>query len=337
MKIGFFDIEGWEKPIVEKRLSTHSLFFSEDRIDEFHIPKKNDFEVLSVFVDSRITEKVLEYFPNLKFVCTRSTGFDHIDLAAAGKKDVLVSYVPGYGEHTVAEFTFGLILSLTRKIYDAMDRIREKELFLSEGLRGTEINGKTLGVVGTGRIGKRVIQIANGFSMKVIAHDPYPDGGFREKNNFEYVSFEDLLKRADIITFHVPYNKSTYHMLNKNNIGKVKSGALIINTARGGIIETEALIYGLKNGIIGGAALDVLEEEGEIKDELEYLTRVEPKAEQLRTMLYDHILMETPNVLITPHTAFNSDEALKEILETTLQSIEGFVAQTPINLVPKAK
>jgi D-lactate dehydrogenase len=337
MKIGFFEAEGWEEEIVRKRLSSHEVFFSDKKIDDFTLPKRNEFEVLSIFVDSRMTEKSMAHFPNLRFIATRSTGFDHIDVKPAKEKDIIVSHVPGYGEHTVAEFTFGLMLSLTRRIYDAMDRIREKELFSSEGLRGTELNGKILGVVGTGRIGKRVVQIAKGFSMKVIAHDTYPDEDFRKKIGFEYVSFDELIGKSDIITFHVPYNKATHHLINKGNIEKIKKGALIVNTARGGVIETEALIQALRKGILGGAALDVLEEEGEIGDELDYLTKAKPKAEELRTMLYDHILMETPNVLITPHTAFNSEEALREILETTLQNIEAFVAGKPINLATGGK
>ena len=337
MKIGFFGIEGWEKDIVSDRLPAHELYFSKEKIDEYELPEKNDFDVLSIFIDSRINEKTLEHFPNLKFVATRSTGFDHIDKKAAKKRGVLVSHVPGYGEHTVAEFTFGLMLSLTREIYHAIDRIKETGSFSLEGLRGTDLNGKTLGVIGTGRIGSRVIRIAKVFGMNVIATDPYPNKALQKEIDFKYVPLEELLSVSDIITCHAPYNKSTHHLINKENIGKISRGALLINTSRGAIIETEALTKALQDGILGGAALDVLEEEGEIKDELDFLTRAHPQEEVLRKMLYGHILMEMPNVLITPHTAFNSQEALEEILETTLENIEGFVGGEPVNLIPEDK
>ena len=337
MKIGFFGIEGWEKDIVSEKLTGHDLYFSEDKIDDYNLPEKNDFDILSIFIDSRVNETTLKHFPNLKFVATRSTGFDHIDSAAAKRHKVLVSHVPGYGEHTVAEFTFGLMLSLTRNIFHAIDRIKESGSFTLDGLRGTDLNGKTLGVIGTGRIGSRVIRIAREFGMNVIATDPYPNKELQKEVEFKYVPLEELLSVSDIITCHCPYNKSTHHLINKENIGKISKGTLLVNTSRGAIIETEALTQALKDGTLGGAALDVLEEEGEIKDELSFLTKAHPQEESLRDMLYNHILMDMPNVLITPHTAFNSQEALEEILETTLENIEGFIKKEPINLIPGVK
>ena len=322
------------KKIIKEHFPENNIYLSNNVLDENNIPEENDFEIISVFINSRITEKVLSHFPNLKFITTRSTGFDHIDLEACKKHNITVSYVPGYGDNTVAEFTFGLLLNLTRKIYQALDQIKESESFALSGLRGVDIKGKTIGVVGTGRIGREVIKIAKGFSMNVIAYDPYPNEAFQKEIGFEYVSFEDLLKNSNIVTLHCPYTPQTHHLINKGNIGMMKQGAYIINTARGGLIETEALIEVLNNGTISGAGIDAIEEEGAIKKELHFLEEPHEDKEKLKTILYDHMLMRMPNVLMTPHNAFNSQEALERILNTTLENIKAFKEGTPANLVP---
>lgn len=335
MKIAFFEIENWEKEIIEKELNDHELFFFDKKISELEKINENDFDVIAIFINSIINEKTLQHFKNLKFITTRSTGFDHIDLKTCKEKNILVSYVPGYGDNTVAEFTFGLILNLTRKIYQSIDQIKETGFFnvnLKE-LKGIDLKNKTLGVVGTGRIGKEVIKIANGFSMNVIAYDIYPDENLENRLNFKYVTFEELLKNSDIITLHCPYNEKTHHLINKNNIFQIKKGAYLINTARGGLIETEALLIGLEEKIIAGAGLDVLEEEGEIKDELKYLTNNQEESKKFKTILENHILLRFPNVLITPHNAFNSKEALERILYITILNIKNFINNTPINLI----
>lgn len=335
MKIGFFEVEGWEKEILSANFSGGTISFFEQKLDSDNLPEKNDFEIISVFVNSKITKEVLKHFPNLKFITTRSTGFDHIDLKTCKEAGVAVSYVPGYGDNTVAEFAFGLILNLTRKMYQCIDQIKESGSFALEGLRGIDIKGKILGVVGTGRIGKEVIKIAKGFGMSVVAFDPYPDNNFQKEIGFEYLSLEEVLKKSDIVTLHCPYLKSTHHLINKQNIMNMKKGSYLINTARGAIVETEALVQALKKGVLAGAGLDVLEEEGEVKDELNILADGHPNEETLKNMLYDHILMEMPNVLITPHNAFNTSEALERILNTTIQNIEGFTGGKLINLVPE--
>lgn len=333
MKIGFFELEGWESEIIQKNFPDDELFFSKDKIDALNLPQQKDFDILSIFVNSRINSEVLASFSKLKLLTTRSTGYDHIDLKACAERNISVAYVPGYGDNTVAEFTFGLILNLTRKIYQAIDRIKEDGLFSINGLRGIDLKGKTLGVIGTGRIGKEVIKIAKGFSMKVIATDPYPDVNYAQEMNYTYVSLEDLLRNADIITIHTPYLSQTHHLINKNNIRIIKKGAYIINTSRGPIVETEALIQALKDGILAGAGLDVLEEEGEVKDELNFLTKSHPREQILKNMLYNHILMEMSNVLITPHNAFNSQEALIRILNASIENIKNFKDNKPFNLI----
>lgn len=332
MKIGFFELEGWEEKILKTQFPNEELFFSTEKIDSDNLPKGTSYDILSVFIDSKIDKDVLNHFPNLKFVATRSTGYEHINLSDCKEKGVLVSFVPGYAENTVAEYTFGLILNLTRKIYQAINQVKSKEFFSIANLRGIDLKDKTLGVIGVGRIGKEVIKLAKGFGMKVIATNPSLDNLLAERIGFTYVSLEDLLRNSDIITLHCPYNASTHHLINKNNIGLIKKSAFLINTARGGIVETEALVSALENGTIQGAGLDVLEGETDMKDELELLSKKTASEEKLKTVLYDHMLIRMQNVLITPHIAFNSKEAMTRIVNTTVENIQGFMSQTPINL-----
>ncbi len=334
MKVAFYEIEGWEKEIIKEKLKEHEVFFYEEKIDEINLPPKNDFEIISIFVDSRITEKVLNQLPSLKLVTTRSTGYDHLDLKILKQRNIKAAYVPGYGDNTVAEFTFGLILNLTRKIYQAIDLIKETGVFSTKEFRGIDLKNKTLGIIGTGRIGKEMIKIAKGFEMKVLAYDPYPDFKYAKKMDYLYTDLNELLEKSDIISLHCPYNKNTHHLINKNNINLIKKGAYLVNTARGGIVETEALVIALEKGILKGVALDVLEEEGEIKDELKFLSQNENIQNNiLKTLIQNHILIKNPKVLITPHNAFNTQEALERILNTTLENIIGFINNQPQNLI----
>ena len=334
MRIAFFEIEGWEEKFIRESFPKEDVFISKDKVTSLCLPHTTDFQILSVFVESRIDKIVLDCFPNLKCIATRSTGYDHIDVVEAKKRGITLLYVPGYGDNTVAEFTFGLILNLTRKIYRSIDQIKETGSFSLVGLRGVDLRDKTIGIVGTGRIGKEVAKIAKGFDMKILGYDPYPDKKFEKEVRLEYTSFDDILKRSDIVSFHCPYIKETHHLLNQDNINLIKRGAYLINTARGPIVETEALVTALQKGILGGAAIDVLEEEGETKDELTILAQGHPQEEELKIMLRNHILMKMPNVLITPHNAFNSKEALERILRTTIENIRGFLGKKLINQIP---
>lgn len=333
MKLAFFELEGWEEKIIREKFPNDEIFLSKEKLNESNLPAQNDFEVISIFVNSPITEKVLAHFPNLKFLTTRSTGFDHIDLAACKKRGILAAFVPGYGNNTVAEWAFGLILNLTRKMYLAIDRIKETENFNFEGLRGIDLKNRTIGIIGTGRIGKEMIKISHGFGMNVLAFDLFPDEAAAKELGFEYADLETVLKNSDIISIHTPYSEKTHHLINKENIKFVKPGAYLINTARGGIVETDALVWALQNKILAGAGLDVLEEEGEIKDEMLFLREGEMRGEKLKTVLENHILMKMPNVLITPHNAFNSQEALQRILDTTIENIKSFSLGNPVNLI----
>lgn len=288
-------------------------------------------EIASVFIYSSLRAETLRRMPRLKMIATRSTGLDHIDLVVCRKRKITVSYVPSYGENTVAEHTFALILALSRKVHQAYFRTTRGD-FSFEGLEGFDLNGKTLGIIGTGHIGLHAARIARGFGMRVIAYDVRPNPFMAETLGFKYVPFERLLGTSDIITLHAPYSPQTHHMINKDNIRKIKRGALLINTARGGLVETEALTLALDQGILAGAGLDVLEGEELIKEERQILSK-EFSMERLRTLLQNHILLNRENVVITPHIAFNSREAFQRIIGTTATNIEAFLAGRPENTV----
>ncbi|MEM2915981.1 MAG: NAD(P)-dependent oxidoreductase [Candidatus Woesearchaeota archaeon] len=331
--IAFFELEPWQKRYIRKRLSKHNLVFIDDALKPENAAKAKGADILAVFIHSKIDKKVLNLLPKVKLVTTRSTGFDHIDLKECAKRKIAVSNVPAYGDITVAEHTFGLILAISRKIVDAVERTR-KAHFEIEGLCGFDLKGKTLGVVGTGRIGRNVAHIGScGFGMKVIAYDVYPNEELAKECGFKYVPFEKLLSESDVITFHVPLTKETTHMLNKKNLNKVKKGAILINTSRGAVIETGAILEGISRKIFSGVGLDVLEEECAIKEELEFLSKGFKKARDIQTLLAEHVLFEQPNVYVTPHCAFYSKEALERILDTTISNIESFLKKSPQNLV----
>ena len=329
-KIAFFEAEEWEKPYLKKEFKGHKLYFFDDELNEKNVGK--DFDIISVFIYSKVNKKILDKFENLKLIATRSTGFDHIDLKECKKRKIIVCNVPNYGENTVAEHTFALILNLTRKIHKAWERTRRLDFSIS-GLRGTDLRGKTIGVVGVGNIGKHVVRIANGFEMNVIAYEIHMHKKLAKEMNFKDVSFDCLLKNSDIITLHCPYNKHTHHMINKKNIEKIKKKALLINTSRGGLIETDALVNALDKGILSGAGLDVLEDECYVREDKQVMSKHFPKKCDMRIILENHILAKKDNVIITPHNAFNSIEALERILDTTVDNIKGYLKKKVVNMV----
>lgn len=340
-KIAFLELNDWEKIYLQKfsEFSSQCDFFEEE-INSTNAEKFSSYEIITIFINSRIDKEVLDKLPQLKLIATRSTGFDHININECQKRNILVVNVPDYGSHTVAEFTFGLILCLVRKIYDAYHQVRETGQFDVSELKGRELFNKTIGVVGTGKIGTNVIKIAKGFGMKILAYDKYPNQELQQQLGFEYVNYEDLLKNSDIITFHVPYTPETHHLLNQSNIQLVKQGAYIINTSRGGVIETEALYQALKNKQITGAALDVLEEEELMREEQELLLSQNKNlinSEKIRTTLLNHIFIDLDNVIVTPHNAFNTEEGLERIVQITIDNIENYLKQTPLNIVKSTK
>lgn len=309
-----------------------------ERVDVFREPlhvksaaMAGDAEIISVFIYSNITREVLDAMPNLKLIATRSTGFDHIDMEACRERGILVANVPRYGENTVAEHAFGLILALSRKIYQAVLRTSRMD-FSTEGLRGFDLYGKTLGVVGAGAIGMHVIRIGKGFGMNVLAYDTKEQQLLAEVLGYHYVSFEELLSKSDVITLHVPLIPATQHMINHDTIKLIKPGAILINTARGSIVDTSALVTALNEGIIYGAGLDVLEGEEEIKEEAQLIAETLP-VEKLRTMVQNYALLHRDNVIITQHIGFYSLEAEARIMQTTINNIRSFRAGTPQNVV----
>ena len=331
MKIAFFEVEDWEGEYLKGKLNGHQLKFSNEKLSLENAAQIKDFDAISVFIYSKIDEQIIQAIPNLKLITTRSTGFDHIDLEVCKKQGITVCNVPSYGENTVAEHTFALILSLSRNICKACIRRFEQD-FSIEGLEGFDLKGKTIGVIGTGQIGLHVIRIAKGFGMNVVAYDVHQNKLLSEVLGFEYVSLENLLARSDVITLHVPYMKATHHLMNKDTFKLVKKGAILINTARGSIVDTEALIDALDKKILAGAGLDVFEGEEVIKEEKQLL--YDPKnLEVLASLVKDHILLSKDNVVFTPHIAFYSKEALERILETTVENISAFVSGKPQNVV----
>lgn len=332
MKIHYFSSEPWEEEYVRTKLATDDITFYDKPLSAYPDLHDDTAETLCIFIDSHIGNAELERFPALKLIATRSTGFDHIDLAAAKERGVAIVTVPFYGENTVAEFTFALLLALSRRIPEGQHRVRD-EKFSPQGLRGFDLGGKTIGVIGCGHIGMHVIKMANGFGMKVIGFEVNPDPAVAAANNFTFVSMSELLSTADIVTIHVPYNPHTHHLINKENVGTIKKGAYLINTARGAIVETEALVSALQSGTLAGAGLDVLEEEGDMADEMALLSAPHPNEDALKVMLENHYLINHPRVIVTPHMAFNTAEAVTRIIDTTVDNIQKFAAGTPANIV----
>ncbi len=330
-KIAFFEVEDWEKKYIENNFSDFQPILTEEKLDEATITKYQDAEIISIFIYSTLGKEVLEKLPNLKLIATRSTGVDHIDIAACKQRGIVVSNVPTYGEHTVAEHAFGLILAISRKLIPSVERAKKGD-FSSKDLTGFDLYGKTLGVIGTGHIGKNVALLGISFGMKVLAFSRNQEQDLVSKGA-EYVSLEELLEKSDIISLHLPHTSETEHIINMQNIGKFKKGAILINTARGALIETKAILEGLEKGILAGVGLDVLEEENALKEEKEFLSSEHIKKGDIQTELLDHILLHRDDVIITPHNAFNSKEALQQILEVSLGNIKSFLSKAPTNIV----
>ena len=320
MKITFFETEVWEEEYIKERLKNHKVAFIKDSLNLKTVELAKNAEIISVFVYSEINKNILAKLPNLKAIATRSTGFDHIDLRECRKRKIIVSNVPTYGENTVAEHTFALILALSRKIHKSYERTIRGNFSL-DGLRGFDLKGKTIGIIGLGHIGEHVARIAKGFEMNILSVDRHKNQKLAKKLGLKYTSLNTLLKSSDIVTLHIPYNKSTHHLINEKTIKLMKKDSIIINTSRGGIIDTGALVKALASKHLVGAGLDVLEEESLIKEEAQLLSKNFPK-EKLQNLIENHMLLTFDNVIITPHNAFNSKEALQRILDTTIENIK---------------
>lgn len=332
MKIAFFELAEWEKQYFEKEfVNSFEVFFSDKPLSKDTIEPIKDVEMLVVFIHSYINKEILDQLPNLKFISTMSTGFDHIDMAECKNRNITVCNVPTYGETVVAEHAFALLLAISRRLIESVERVKSGN-FSPNGLTGFELKGKTLGVVGVGSIGTNVIKIAKGFGMNVLAYKRTPDLVLEQQLGFKFVDMDMLYAKSDVITLHVPYSKETHHILGAEAFEKMKDGVIVLNTARGGLIENSALLAALHSGKVRGAGLDVLEEEPILMEEKELISKDYDKA-ALLTVLQNHMLVSHPNVIISPHNAFNSTEALQKIVETTHQNISEFASGAPINTV----
>lgn len=333
VKIAFFEIHEWEIAELKKSIKGHTLKFYSEALTPENAGEIKDFDVVSVFIYSKINADVLAKLPNLKYITTRSMGFDHIDLNACEKKGVKVSTTPHYGDNSVAEHTFGLILSLSRNIHKAYVR-NLNENHSIEGLKGFDLKGKTIGIIGVGRIGSKVAQIAKGFEMNILAHDHHPDKILAKKLGFSYVSVSELLKKADIVTLHVPYCSENHHLINSKTLKLMKKSAFLINTSRGPIVDADALMKALNKDEIAGVGLDVIEGEELIKEEKELLHDLgNLNIKKIHELAVDHRIIRNEKVVFTPHIAFYSQEAVQRILDVTIENINAFSKGKAINLV----
>ncbi|MCK5080689.1 MAG: hypothetical protein KAQ63_00865 [Candidatus Moranbacteria bacterium] len=305
MKITFLEVEDEDKNKVQKVFSKAKILSGVLPEDEI-IEKCQDTEILCVFIYSQISQKVIKSLPKLKLIVTRSVGYDHIDLKAAKEKGLIICNVPDYGSHVIAEHVFALLLSGIRRISEGEERVEKEHKFEFQGLRGIALKGKTLGIIGMGKIGRNVARMASlGFLMDVVAYDPFPDEDLARENHFEYVKQDEIWQKSDIISLHCPLLPETHHLVSNKVIDKMKKGVVIINTSRGGVVKTPDLVKGLKSEKIAYAVLDVLEHEKNINDNKE--------------------LLEMSNVIITPHVAFYADDSMNRMYEEALSSIERFL------------
>jgi D-lactate dehydrogenase len=322
--IYFYDATELDKTQLSAALSStdHHWEFVSDKIEPANCNPET--EVISTFISSNINRAVIEALPKLRLIACRSTGFNNVDLVAAQEHNVTVVNVPTYGENTVAEYAFTLLLALQRKLPQVL--AAKKAQFSPTDLMGRDLQGRVIGVIGTGHIGQKSLKIANGFGMEAIAYDAFPKEELQAQYHFKYVSLDDLLTQSDVVTLHTPYLPETHHLMNQERLSKMKPGAILINTARGELVDTKALCEQLDNGHLGGAVIDVIEGEALLNyhEETALLRSDTMPEEALRHSVEINILEEMPNVIISPHNAFNTVEAIERINQTTAQNVIDF-------------
>lgn len=319
MKTAIFDIHDFEKDIftLKNEQFHHDLTFIDSKLTPETASLASGFPCVCPFVNDKLTSKTLKQLKDggTKLLALRSAGFNHVDLKEATELGLKVMRVPEYSPYSVAEHAVALILTLNRKTHRAYNRVREGNFSLS-GLVGFDLHGKKVGVIGTGRIGKVFTKIMRGFGCEVLLNDLFPDEAFARETGSRYCDILELYQSCDIISLHTPLTATTLHIIGREALSHMKKGVMLINTGRGGLIDTPELIRGLKSGHIGTAGLDVYEEEAGI-----FFQDLSGK------ILNDDILtrlMTFPNVLITSHQAFLTQEALSNIVETTLKNISAF-------------
>lgn len=327
MKIAVFSTKLYEKEFFEaaNKLGRHNLKFVADRLSEETIDLTQGCEVVCCFVTDDLNRAVLQKLKErgVHLVALRSAGYDHVDVQTAHFLGLSVVRVPAYSPHAIAEFSVGLLLALSRKITLAHDKVRQHNFSLEEQV-GFNLYGKTIGVIGTGYIGSIFVKIMAGFGCKVLACDPYPNESCRKQGAI-YVDLKTVLRESDVVSLHCLLNQETKHLINKSTINLMKKGVLLINTSRGGLIDTPAVIDALENQHLGGVGLDVYEREKAL-----FFT------DRSQASISDKVflrLQSFQNVIITGHQAYLSSEALESIAETTMKNIAAFEKGSPQNTV----
>jgi D-lactate dehydrogenase len=315
MKVAIFSAKPYDEQFLNEANQEfgHELHFFENHLNEKTVCLASGFPAVCVFPNDDLNGKVLETLAEqgTRIIALRCAGYNNVDLATANDLGLHVVRVPAYSPYAVAEYALGMILTLNRKYHKAYNRVREGNFTLN-GLMGFDIHGKTIGVIGTGRIGTVMANILKGFNCRVLAYDPCPSFMY-EEHGVHYVELSELISHSDIITLHCPLTPHTYHLIDESAVSQMKSGVMLINTSRGSVIKTQAILNGLKSGKIGALGLDVYEEESEVFFE-----------DFSDTGINDDILarlLTFPNVLVTSHQAFFTKEAMGNIAYTTLANI----------------
>ncbi len=323
-KTVFFDVEDYEREFLNKNNSGNFVLISSPLNDTSKIGDNiADAGIISVFTTSHISEEILEKFPDIKLIALRSVGFNHVDLEYCKKRGITVENSPNYGNKSVAEFAFALMLSVCRKLLPAENDYRNT-VINPNNLIGRELGGKTAGVVGAGAIGAAFVRLAYGFDMKILCYDLKPNQELVKKFNVKYVDFETLLKSSDFISLHTPLTKNNFHLFDEKAFKIMKKSAVLVNTARGELVDSEAMFRALASGEIAGAGLDVLESEDTINDLNLVIGINRLSNNELRNTIINSRLFQLPNVIVTPHIAYNTYEAIDRILNTTIGNIRAF-------------
>jgi D-lactate dehydrogenase len=320
--VAVYDTKPYDREYLGKHSEGIRWNFHDFRLNTQTAATAKGCMAVCVFVNDRVDAACIDILQTqgVKLIALRCAGFNNVDLQSASSAGLPVVRVPAYSPYAVAEHTVGLLLTLNRKIHRAFNRVREHNFSLT-GLVGFDLHGKTVGIVGTGKIGKITAEIFSGFGTRVLAYDPFPSPDWGKQKGVEYVPFSDLLVKSDIVSLHLPLTAQSAHILNGETIAQMKRGAIIINTSRGKLVDTAALLDALKSGHLGGVALDVYEEEeGVFFEDLSGQVLLDDELSRLLTF---------PNVLVTSHQAFLTHEALSEIARVTAENVQRFQRGEP--------
>lgn len=326
MKVAVFDAHRFERPELERSNVSigHELLFFEPRLDASTARLARGSAAVCAFVNDTLSGETIRILAEegVRLIALRSAGFNHVDLCAAAQFGIKVVRVPAYSPHAIAEHAIALMLTLNRKVHRAWSRVRENNFSL-DGLVGFDLHQKTVGVLGTGKIGAVVARILRGFGCNVLAYDQCPDASLAADPGIRYASLEEIYGRSRVLSLHLPLSDQTRHIIDERAIAQMKRGVMLINTGRGGLIDSSALLDGLKSGVIGAAGLDVYEREAEVFFQ-------DLSGQPLKDDILAR-LISFPNVLITSHQAFLTEEALSEIARTTLTNISEFERNAPLS------